>query len=85
MKISQDEISKAITTLQTAMQEDGPYLGNLAHVWFCNIKMPIYDELLNSNSLRGDRENQRKLANTLSAKAANHLMSHLFNFKSDFE
>jgi hypothetical protein len=85
MKIPQNKLTKAISTLEQALQDDGHDLGNLAHVWFCNIKMPIYDQLLNSGSLPGDVENQQKLANTLSAKAANHLMFHLFHFKSNFE
>jgi hypothetical protein len=78
-----DQIKEAINTLTTAMKEDVE-LGSYAHGWFCNIKMPIYDELCDYEKYLDGVLNKTDF-DRIAAKAANNLMSHLFQVPTDFE
>jgi len=88
MKTPPEKIKEAADTLMLAMQEDGIDLGSYSHAWFCNIKMPCYDEILAYDPAAiyedsGTMSEQDILK--LSAKIANRLMQHLFNINTDYE
>jgi hypothetical protein len=83
-----NQIKEALDTLTAAIEEDGLEPGSYAHVWFCNIKMPIYDELLSYEPDAIDTYSgvmSKEDVNKVSAKIANHLMIHLFQIPTNFE
>jgi hypothetical protein len=83
-----NQIKEALDTLTTAMEEGGLELGSYAYAWFCNIKMPIYDGLLNYEPDAIDTYSgvmSKEDVNKVSAKIANCLMSHLFQISTNFE
>lgn len=71
-------------TPEQIREEDGLEPGGYTYAWFCNIKMPIYNELLKYEKYLTGVLDREKLDKT-SANVANHLMAHLFRIHTNFE
>lgn len=78
------QIKEALDTITAALNEDGFEPGSYAYAWFCNIKMPIYDELSSYERYLNGCLHKDDF-NGIAAKIANHLMYNLFQVQTTFE